>query len=107
MQFQFRELPLEAQQEPAIGRARVINAIGVGDEAVLIAADIEQRIPIGTVTAEAGDVIGEEETNAAEGDPGGPVFKTPAGPYRGATYTPGRAEDLPLIKAPAPGQRSV
>src|SRR2546429_2404975 len=44
-------------------RARVVNAIIVGNQATAVATHIEQRIPIGTVTRQAGDIDGEDDAD--------------------------------------------
>ena len=49
MQLQFGELSLQAQEQAAIGRTGIVDAIAIGDQAAPIAAHIEQRIPIGAV----------------------------------------------------------
>jgi hypothetical protein len=49
MQLQLGELSLQAEQEAAIGRAGVVDAVPVGNQALLVAAQIEQRVPVGAV----------------------------------------------------------
>jgi hypothetical protein len=41
-----RELLFDAQQQAAIGRTRIVNPIPIGDQAILVTANIQQRRPI-------------------------------------------------------------
>ena len=41
--------PLHAQQEPAIGGRGIVDAIAIGNQALIISTQIEQGIPIGAV----------------------------------------------------------
>ena len=49
----------------------MIDAVGIADEGVGEAAEIEQAIPIGIVAGEAGDFEAEHDPDMAEGDFGG------------------------------------
>jgi hypothetical protein len=55
MQFQFRDLAFEAQEQASVDRGRIVDPVAIGDEAVAVAADVEQRIPVRAVAREPGD----------------------------------------------------
>ena len=50
---------------------RMIDAVGIADERIGEAAEIEQAIPVGVVTGEAGDFEPEHDADMAEGHLGG------------------------------------
>src|SRR5262245_32730717 len=62
VQFQFCDQALQAQDQAAIGRGRVIDALLVADETVAVATQVEQLIPIGAVAGQTGNVVGKENS---------------------------------------------
>jgi hypothetical protein len=46
VKLHLRDRTFEAEQEAAIGRARVVDPVAIADEALAIATQIQQRIPI-------------------------------------------------------------
>lgn len=66
MQLDFREGALEPEQQAPIGGARIVDAVTIGNEAVPLAAQIEQRIPVRAVPGQAGHLRGEHDANLAE-----------------------------------------
>ena len=50
--LQFRDQALEAEDQAAIGSRRVVNAVLVADEALAVATEVEELIPVGAVTGQ-------------------------------------------------------
>src|SRR4051794_10338354 len=78
VQLQFRDRAFQPKQQPAVRRARIIDAVAVGDQAFAMPAHVEQRIPVGTVAGQARDVDRENEAHLAQGHPGHKVLETAA-----------------------------
>jgi hypothetical protein len=68
MQFGFRHRAFEPEHESVIEEAWVIDPIGVADERVGDAAQIEQSIPIGIVARESRDFQAQHESHVAQRD---------------------------------------
>ena len=66
VQLILRQLPLQPQEQPTVGRSRVVDPIVVGNQAVLIAAEVEQGIPIGAVAGQPSDLVGEEDAHLSQ-----------------------------------------
>src|ERR1700720_3898547 len=66
MQLSLAHGALEAEQQSVVEHRGMIDAVGIADESVSEAAEIEQAIPVGVVAGEAGD-----DADMAEGDFGG------------------------------------
>ena len=66
VQLDFGDGALQTKQEPAVGRARVVHAIAVADEALAIATQVEQWVPVRAVPRQPGDLVGEDDTDLAE-----------------------------------------
>ena len=49
MQLQLGDLALQAQEEAPVRRRGVVDAIAVADEAMAVAAQVEQLIPVGAI----------------------------------------------------------
>ena len=71
MQLGLAHGALEAEQQSVVEHSRMIDAVGIADEGVSEAAEIEQAIPVGVVAGEAGDFEAEHDPDVAEGDFGG------------------------------------
>ena len=59
---------LEPKQQPVVEQRRMIDAVGIADEGIGEAAQIEQAIPIGIVAGEPRDFEAEHKTDVAERD---------------------------------------
>jgi hypothetical protein len=66
VQLHLGDLALEAQQQPAVDRGRVINALVVAQQTVAVAAGVQQRIPVGTVAGQSRGVVGEDDADLAQ-----------------------------------------
>ena len=60
----------------------MIDAIGVADQGIAEAAQIEQTIPVGVVAGEPGHLETEDDADVAEGDLGGESAEAAAGGNR-------------------------
>jgi hypothetical protein len=68
VQLDFGDSALQTKEKSAVGRARVVHAIAVADEALAVAAQVEQRVPIRAVPRQPGDLVGEDDAHFAERD---------------------------------------
>ena len=80
VQFKLRYRPLQPQKQPAVGAARIIDPVTIGDEAVAQAADIQERVPVGAVAREARHVNRQDQPHLTEPDPTNEFLK--AAPLR-------------------------
>ena len=82
----------------------IVDAIAIRDQALAIAAQVEQRIPVRAITGEPGDVVGQDDPDLAQGDAGDQVLE--AAPVLGGG--PAQAEididDLDVGLPPAESQ---
>ena len=74
---------LEAEHQSVVEHGRMIDAVGVADEGVSEATQIEQAIPVGVVAGEARDLEAEDDADIAQshlgGEPGKPISGDDAG----------------------------
>ena len=59
---------LEAEQQAPVRGAGVVNPVAIGDQAVVIAAQVEQRVPVGAVARQPGDFPRQDQTDLAQRD---------------------------------------
>src|SRR6516165_9937982 len=71
MQLSLAHGALEAEQQSVVEHRGMIDAVGIADEGVSEAAEIEQAIPVGVVAGEAGDFEAEHDADMSERDLGG------------------------------------
>jgi hypothetical protein len=75
VQFDLGDGPLQAQEKAPVGRARIVDALAIANEALPVAAQVEERIPIRAVPREPGDLVAEDEPDLAQGDAGDQVLE--------------------------------
>ena len=68
MQLGLAHGALELKQQPVVEQRRMIDAVGIADEGIGEAAQVEQAIPIGIVAGEPRDFEAEHKTNVTERD---------------------------------------
>src|SRR5579885_3686978 len=68
VELQFRDQAFQSQDQPAVGRGRVVDRLWIPDEATAVTAQIKEVIPIGAVPRPARDVVGEDEADLPEID---------------------------------------
>ena len=68
MKFNLRDRALQPQKESAVLAPRIVNAVAVRDQTLAIAAQIEQRVPVRTVTRQPGHLPGQDQADLAQGD---------------------------------------
>ena len=68
MQFQLRDLSFQSQQQSSVDRRRIVNAVAVGDQAIVMTAEVEQLIPVRTVSCQPRGVEGEQDADVTECD---------------------------------------
>ena len=105
VQLQFGDQALEAEDQPTIGRGRVVNAVLVADQAAAKAAQVEELIPVGAVAGQAGDVVGEDDADLLLVDQGHEFLEALAarGGAAGAPEVGVDDPDLAGIPAGGPG----
>jgi len=72
----------------------MIDAVGIGDQRVSEAAEIEQAIPIGIVAGEAGDLESENDPDVAKCDLRGEPRKTTSLFCHAQLFESGRCSDV-------------
>ena len=75
-QFKFRDLAFEPEQEAPVDRGRVVDPVPIADEAAAVTAQVEDLIPVGAVACHPGDIVGEDDADPVEGDPGDELLET-------------------------------
>ena len=68
MQFGFAPRALATEQEPVVERRRVIDSVGVANERVREAAQIEQSVPVGVVSGQARNFQAEHDADVSKAD---------------------------------------
>ena len=68
VQLDLGDRSFQAQEKAAVGRVRVVHAVAVADEALPIATQVQQRVPVGAIPRQPGDFVGEDDADLAEGD---------------------------------------
>src|SRR5690348_17868516 len=86
--------PVQAQEKAAVRRARVVDAVAIADEALPIAAQVEQRIPVRAVPREPGDLVAEDDPDLAERDARDQVLETAPMLDRGSALAEVGIDDL-------------
>ena len=71
MQFGFRHSALEPEHQSIVEQARMINPVGIADEGVGDATQVEQAIPVGIVARQARDLQSQYDADLPESDLGG------------------------------------
>jgi hypothetical protein len=101
MEFQFRDLAFQPEQETPVDRGWVVDPVPIADEATAVAAQVEDLIPVGAIACHPGDIVGENDADLVEGDPGDdlleavPALRGPCGP------APVSVDDLDGLGSPA------
>ena len=106
VQLHLGDRALEAQEQPPVGRGRVVDAFTVADKALSVAAQVEQRVPVRAVAAEAGHLGGEHDADLTQRDARDQVLE--ARPVHGRR--PAQAEvavdHLDILLAPTEVERA-
>src|SRR5262249_31509078 len=106
MQLGFAHGALEAEQQSIVKHRWVINAVGIADERVGEAAEIEQAIPIGVVAGEARDLKTEHDPHMPKRDFRREARKAAAFDATGAGDAKRFVDDDDLLCRPAKRGRS-
>jgi len=101
VQFHFRDRALQAQEKAAVRRARIVDAVAIADEALPIAAQVEQRIPVRAVPREPGDLVAEDDPDLAERDARDQVLEAAPMLDRGPALAEVGIDDLDVGVGPA------
>jgi len=78
MQLELRYRPLQTEEQATVGAAGIIDAIPIGDQAAAQPADVQERVPVGTVASEPRHIDRQDQPHLAEPDPTDEFLKTAA-----------------------------
>src|ERR1700751_5525688 len=84
MEFSLRHGALESEYQPIIKHAGMIDTIGIADERIGGAAEVEQSIPIGVVARHSRDFQPKHNAHVSKGDLSGHVSEAGTLPQPGA-----------------------
>ena len=101
VQLDLGDRPLQAQEKASIRRARVVHAIAVADEALPVAAQVQQRIPVRAVPREPGHLVAQDKPDFTQGDAGNQVLEALAVRRRRPALAKVGVDDLDVGVAPA------
>jgi hypothetical protein len=101
VQFRFGHGALEAEHEPIVEQARVIEPVGIADQRIGGAAQIQQSIPIGIITRQARHLQSKHDADLAECHRGGELRKARARAQTCARDAQVLVDDLDLRRRPA------
>jgi hypothetical protein len=101
VEFGFRHRPLQAEQEPVVEVARVIQAVLVENEGAGQCADLQQPVPVGVVAGQPGDLQAEHDPGPAHGHLGDEALETIAIGGGGAGLALVGVNDHDLLGGPA------
>jgi hypothetical protein len=102
---QFRDQALQSQDQPAVGRGRVVDRLLIPDEATAVTAQIKELIPIGAVACQARDIIGEDDADLPAID-ARDEFLNPGRPAELLPVTPRSASRIWTLEASHPKARA-
>ena len=68
VQLPFGQRPFQPEKESAVGRGGIIQAIDIRNQAALVAAEVQQGVPIRAVAREPRHIIGQNNADLTEGD---------------------------------------
>jgi hypothetical protein len=66
MQFGLTQQAPQPQQQPVVGRARVVEAVAIGQQRPPQRGEVQQRIPIRVIARQAANLIGEHQPHMAQ-----------------------------------------
>src|SRR3712207_3187738 len=94
VQLHLGDRPLEAEEEASVLGRRVVDAVAIADETAAVAAEVEQRVPVGAVPGQPGDLVGEHDADLAEADARDEVLEARAVRGGGAALAEVAVDDL-------------
>ena len=101
MQLGFAHGALEPEQEAIIEEGGMIDAVGVADQGIGEAAQLDEAMPIGVVARQARDLEPQHEADVREGDFGGEPGETRSRDKAGAGESEVLIDDHDAIGGPA------
>ena len=99
-------MPFEPQHQTIVECAWVIDAIGIADQGIGHATEIEQAIPVGVVAGQAGDLEAEHDADPAHGHFGGHAGEAIAVAGAGAREAEIVVDHGDLLAWPNPSSRA-
>ena len=101
--FEFADAALHARQQPIIRTTGIIDAIEIDDAGIDETAQLQQMMPVPSVTGEAGGIEAKHSADLASAQPGNELLEARArhGSARGAAQIV--VDDLNIAKSPPAG----
>jgi hypothetical protein len=104
MQLHLAEGALQAQEQPVVEQARIVDGGVISDQGPAHGTQLEEPIPLGRVPGEADHLEGQDEAHLAQADRRGEIAKA-IPPMSGGTSCPALAlilvDDPDLLRCPA------
>ena len=94
----------EAEQQPVVEVAGVVEAVLVADQRPGERADLEQPVPVGVVAGQARDLEAEHDPGLAQADLGDQALEALAAGRRGARTGPGRSRSRRSARPASPAR---
>src|SRR5258708_22543062 len=101
MNLHLRDQALQAEDESAVDRCRIVDAILVADEGGAEGAQVEEVIPVSAVAGQAGDVVGVDDACLFLIDQGHDLLKPAAAFGRPGGAAEVAVDDPDLVGGPA------
>jgi hypothetical protein len=103
MQFRFAHRSFETQQETIIEVCWIIHAVFIKNERVGQSADLQQPVPVGGVSRQAGNFQAQHDASFAQADFGNQLLKPFPIHSRGAGLPEIGVDDDDVLHGPAQG----
>ena len=84
VQLSFADCALEAEEDAVVERPRMVDTVGVGDQRVGDAGEVQQPVPVGVVARQPGALQGQHDADLAQADLGGQLGEAGAARRRRA-----------------------
>src|SRR3954453_3256226 len=101
VQFEFRGRALEPRQQPAVGRAGIVDAIAIRDEAVAEAAEVKEGVQVRAVARQPRHIEREDQADLAQADTRCQFLEALALDGGGAAQAEIGVDDVNVGRAPA------
>ena len=103
MQLHFRDLALQAEDEPVVGVGRVVDAVLVGQQGAEEAADLQQVVPVLAGSGEPAHLQAQDQPDVVHGDLGQQALETEPGVGGAAALPEVLVDDEDPLGGPAQG----
>ena len=70
MQLRLAHGALESEDQTVVEQGRVVDAVGIGDQGIGHAAQVQEPVPVGVIARQARDLEAQDDADLGEGDIG-------------------------------------